>query len=64
MQLFTTTLFWAGIILLTDGSLALLFEEKWQKLVRGMNIRRIALIEIGAGLAVLAVHYILAGRGL
>jgi len=60
MNLFTSILFWAGIILLVDGSLALLFQEKWQKLVGGLNIQRIALIEIGVGLAFLAAHYILA----
>ena len=46
--------------MLVDGSLALLFQEKWQKLVGGLNIQRIALIEIGVGLAFLAAHYILA----
>lgn len=59
MNLFTTILFWAGIIMLTDGSLALLFQEKWQKMVSGVNIQRIALIEIGVAFALLAAHYIL-----
>ena len=59
MALFSSILFWSGIIMLTDGSLALLFQEKWQKLVQGLNIQRIALIEIGAGLTLLAVHYFL-----
>ncbi|MCK5676652.1 MAG: hypothetical protein KAH99_06515 [Verrucomicrobia bacterium] len=63
MNLFSSILFWAGIILLVDGSLALLFKEKWQKWVGGLNIQRIAAIEIGAGLAFLTAHYIL-GRGM
>lgn len=60
MALFSSILFWAGIVLLVDGSLALLFQERWQKLVSRVNIRRIALIEIGVALALLAGHYILA----
>jgi len=63
MNFFISILFWAGIVLLVDGSLALLFQEKWQKLVGRLNIQRIALIEIGAGLVFLAAHYML-GRGL
>ena len=50
--------------MLTDGSLALLFQEKWQKLAQGMNIQRIAAIEIGVGLALLTAHYIFVGRGM
>lgn len=61
MNLFVSILFWAGIAFLVDGSFALLFQEKWQKLVRGMNIQRIAWIEIGVGWAFLAAHYILDG---
>ena len=59
MALFSTILFWAGIILMVDGSLALLFQEKWQKLITGVNIQRLALIEIGVALALLAAHYLL-----
>jgi len=64
MNLFISILFWAGIILLVDGSLAVLFQEKWQKLVVGLNIQRVALIEIGVGLAFLAAHYILLNKGM
>ena len=64
MALFSSILFWAGIVMLTDGSLALLFQEKWQKLAHGLNIQRIASIEIGMGLALLAVHYVFVGRGM
>lgn len=61
MNLLGTILFWVGIVFLIDGSLALLFQEKWQKLVGALNIQRIALIEIGVGLAFLAVHYWIGG---
>jgi len=64
MALFSSILFWAGIIMLADGSLALLFQEKWQKLARGLNIQRVAFVEIGLGLALLAAHYVFAGRGM
>lgn len=59
MNHLTSILFWAGIVFLTDGSLGLLFEDKWQKLVRGIRIRRLALIEIGVALALLTGHYLL-----
>jgi hypothetical protein len=61
MQLFTAILFWLGIIFLTDGSLGLLFEEKWKKLAGGLNIQRLAQIEIGIALSLLAGHYLLLG---
>jgi hypothetical protein len=60
MNLFTSILFWTGIVFLVDASLGLLFQEKWKKLVGGLNIQRIAVIEIGVGLALLATHYTLA----
>ncbi len=59
MNLFISILFWAGIVFLVDGSLGLLFQEKWKKWIGGLNIQRIALIEIGVGLAFLAAHYML-----
>ena len=61
MNLFISILFWAGIMLLVDGSLALLLQEKWQKILRGLDIQRIALIEIGVALALLTWHYTLGG---
>lgn len=63
MNLFISILFWAGVVFLADGSLGLVFEEKWQKLVSGVNIRRLALLEIGLALFLLASHYVL-GTGL
>ena len=59
MALFSTILFWLGIVALVDGSLGLLFEEKWQKLANGLNIQRLALIEIGVAFALLAAHYLM-----
>ena len=59
MAVLGSILFWIGIIFMLDGSLALLFQEKWQKWVGELNIQRIALIEIGVGAAVLAAHYLL-----
>jgi hypothetical protein len=60
MNLFISILFWSGVVLMADGALALLFQERWQRLIRGFNIQRIALIEIGAACALLAAHYLLA----
>jgi hypothetical protein len=59
MGLFISILFWAGIVFLVDGSLGLLFREKWQKLTRGLNIQRIAFIEIGVALTLLGAYYLL-----
>jgi hypothetical protein len=62
MNLFISILFWSGIVFLTDGSLGLLFHEKWQKWIRKLNIQRIARIEIGMGLAFLGLHYLLLAK--
>jgi hypothetical protein len=62
MSLFITILFWLGIVGLVDGSLGILFQDKWSKLVSGINIQRIALIEIGIALAFLAAHFLLAAN--
>lgn len=59
MNLFISILFWSGVVFLADGSLGLVFEEKWQRFVRGVNIRRLALIEIVFALGLLALHYFL-----
>ena len=59
MNLFISILFWAGIVFLVDGSLGLLLEERWQKIARGVNIRRLALVEIGVALGLLVLHYLL-----
>lgn len=59
MNILNSILFWAGIIFLIDGSLGILVQEKWKKWVGGLNILRIAVVEIGMGMALLAAHYIL-----
>ena len=59
MNLLSSILFWAGIVVLVDGSLGLLLLEKWQKWVSGIDIRRIALVEIGVALGMLAIHFLL-----
>ena len=63
MDLFISILFWAGIVALMDGSLGILFQENWQKLAGGWDIQRLALIEIGIALVLLAAHFALE-RGL
>jgi hypothetical protein len=62
MGLFVSILFWSGLVFLVDGSLGLLFLEKWTKLMGRLNIQRIALIEIGMGLAFLGMHYLLLSK--
>ncbi|MDH3981327.1 MAG: hypothetical protein OES84_00330 [Kiritimatiellaceae bacterium] len=59
MSLCSSILFWLGIIALIDGSLGLLFQDKWQKLVGTWNIQRIALVEIAVAFVLLAVHFLL-----
>jgi hypothetical protein len=61
MKILISILFWAGIVFLVDGSMGLLLEDKWQKIARGLNIRRLALAEIGMALVLLALHYLLSG---
>ena len=58
MNSVASILFWAGIVLLVDGSLGILFQERWQKLVENINIQRIVLIEVSSGLLLLALHYV------
>lgn len=57
MQFFISILFWLGIVFLVDGSFGLLFQEKWKKMAGGLNIQRLALIEIGVALVLLVAHY-------
>lgn len=59
MSIWASILFWSGIVFLFDGSLALLFKERWQKWVGTLDIQRIALIEIALGMVILAAHYFL-----
>ena len=59
METFSNILFWLGIVLLVDGSLGILFQEKWQRLVGNWNLQKIALGEISLAFVMLAVHYLL-----
>ena len=59
MAPFAAILFWLGIVGLIDGSLGLLFQEKWQKIVGTWNIQKIALIEISVAWILLAFHYVI-----
>ena len=59
MQLFIKVLFWAGLLFIGDGAFGLIFEEKWQKLARGLDIRRLALLEVGVGFLLIVLHYVL-----
>ncbi len=60
MQLASTILFWAGILLLVDGSIGLLFEERWRRMAGNLDIRRLALVEIGLAFALLGMHGLIA----
>jgi hypothetical protein len=57
MTLFISILFWLGIVFLTDGSLGLLFHEKWKNLTQGIDIQRGAWVEIALGITLLGLHY-------
>lgn len=59
MARIATILFWLGIVGLIDGSLGLLFQEKWQKMVGNRNIQKIALIEVSVAWGLLILHYVL-----
>ncbi|MDF7826195.1 hypothetical protein P4B35_19360 [Pontiellaceae bacterium B12227] len=59
MQIILNLTFWLGIMALVDGSLGLLFLEKWQKMVKQWNVQKVALIEIAIAWCLLAAHYLL-----
>lgn len=59
MQTFLNILFWLGILGLVDGSLGLLLQEKWQKMIGTMDIQKIALIEIAIAWVLLVLHFVL-----
>ena len=50
MAVFITIMFWTGIVSLVDGSVGLLFLEKWQRLAGRVDIHRIAWVRVGCGL--------------
>lgn len=59
MNILTNLLFWLGIMALVDGSMGLLYMEKWQKMVEKWNIQKIAWIEISIAWCLLAAHFVL-----
>jgi len=59
MQTLSTILFWLGILGLVDGSLGILFQEKWKRVVGELDIQRLALIEIAIALVLLGTHYLI-----
>lgn len=59
MSTLSSILFWSGIVFMVDGALGLLYKEQWTKLVEGVDIQRIAMIEIAVAVGMLFVHYIL-----
>lgn len=59
MHMLSNILFWLGILGLIDGSLGILFQEKWKRVVGELNIQRLALIEIGIALVLLGAHYLI-----
>ncbi|MBN2686128.1 MAG: hypothetical protein JXR40_12670 [Pontiellaceae bacterium] len=62
MSILIPILFWSGFLLLIDASLGLIFEERWKKIAKGINIRLMALVEAGIAFLLIALHYILSGR--
>lgn len=59
MDVFMNILFWLGIFALVDGSLGILLKEKWQKMAAGMDIQKVALIEVSLAWVFLILHYVL-----
>ena len=59
MNTLSNILFWLGILGLIDGSLGILFQEKWKRVVGELDIQRLALIEIATALALLGAHYLI-----
>ena len=51
---------WIAIVMLIDAAIGLWGESSWQRLCPSINIRRIALIEAAAALAIVAIHFGLA----
>jgi len=48
---------WIAIVMLIDAAIGLWGESSWQRLCPTINIRRIALIEAAAALAIVAIHF-------
>lgn len=48
---------WIAIVMLVDAAIGLWGEGAWQRLCPSINIRRVALIEAAAALAIVAIHF-------
>ena len=48
---------WVAIVMLIDAAIGLWGESAWQRLCPSINIRRVALIEAAAALAIVAIHF-------
>lgn len=62
MSILIPIIFWSGFLLLVDASLALIFEERWKKIAKGINIRLMAFIEAGVAFLLFVLYYILFSR--
>jgi hypothetical protein len=59
VSVFINILFWLGVAALVDGSLGLLYQEKWQKMAEKWNIQKVAWVEITIAWGMLAAHFLL-----
>ena len=50
--------FWAAIVLLVDAAFGLWNYERFAEMVPKINIPRIAIIEAGAAIVLLSVHFL------
>ena len=57
MATLQTIRFWIAIIMLVDAALGLWGSHRWQKMIPGLNIVRVALIEALAALTLLCIHF-------
>ena len=48
---------WIAIIMLIDAAIGLWGESVWQRHMPSINVRRIALIEAAAALAIVVLHF-------
>ena len=54
-----SVLFWCGILLLIDGSIGLLFLEKWQDKFKSINLSSWVCIEIILSIVLLIIYGLL-----
>ena len=54
-----TVRFWVAVILLLDAGLGLLLRDRAQWMMPGININRLAVIEILVACTLIIIHYVL-----